>query len=114
MNTDQATLGDHETIAANLAALRGRSAEAVRAAGRDPSEITLVAVGKTFGAERIQAAYEAAQRVFGENRVQEAEAKFPALKAAHPDLVLPLIGPLQTNKAREAARWRCHISGHNS
>jgi pyridoxal phosphate enzyme (YggS family) len=105
MTETHTTLGDRETIAANLAALRGRIAEAARVAGRDPSEITLVAVGKTFGAERIQAAYEAGQRVFGENRVQEAEAKFPALKAAHPDLVLHLIGPLQSNKAREAVRF---------
>ena len=105
MSESETALGDRETIAANLAALAGRIAEAARAAGRDPSEITLVAVGKTFGAERVQAAYEAGQRVFGENRVQEAEAKFPALKAAHPDLVLHLIGPLQSNKAREAVRF---------
>ena len=97
--------GGREAIAANLAAVRGRIAEAARAAGRDPAGITLVAVGKVFGAERIEAALEAGQRVFGENRVQEAEAKFPALKAAYPDLALHLIGPLQTNKAREAVRF---------
>ncbi len=89
-------------IAANLAAVRARIAEAACAAGRDPGSITLVAVGKTFGPERIEAALAAGHRVFGENRVQEAEAKFPALKRAHPDLVLHLIGPLQTNKARDA------------
>ncbi len=97
--------GDREAVAANLATVRGRIAEAARAAGRDPAEITLVAVGKTFGAERIEAALAAGQRVFGENRVQEAEAKFPALKAAYPDLALHLIGPLQTNKARDAVRF---------
>ncbi len=85
--------------------MRGRIAKAARAAGRDPAEVTLVAVGKTFGPERIEAALAAGQCVFGENRVQEAEAKFPALKAAYPDLVLHLIGPLQTNKARDAVRF---------
>ncbi len=89
-------------LAANLGAVRAHIAEAARAAGRDPESVTLVAVGKTFGPERIEAALAAGQRVFGENRVQEAEAKFPALKRAHPDLVLHLIGPLQTNKARDA------------
>ena len=74
-----------------------------RAAGRDPHEVTLVAVGKAHPVERVEAALAAGHRVFGENRVQEAEAKFPALKAAHPDLVLHLIGPLQTNKVRIAA-----------
>ena len=105
MSETHTTLGDREAIAANLAAVRGRIAEAARAAGRDPAGITLVAVGKVFGAERIKAALEAGQRVFGENRVQEAEAKFPALKAAYPDLALHLIGPLQTNKARDAVRF---------
>ena len=89
-------------IAANLAAVRARIAAAARAAGRDPDTVTLVAVGKTFPAPRIEAAIRAGQRVFGENRVQEAKAKFPALKAAHRDLVLHLIGPLQTNKVRDA------------
>ncbi len=89
-------------LAANLGAGRAHIAEAARAAGRGPESVILVAVGKTFGPERIEAALAAGQRVFGENRVQEAEAKFPALKRAHPDLVLHLIGPLQTNKARDA------------
>jgi pyridoxal phosphate enzyme (YggS family) len=93
---------DVDDIAANLAVVRAHIAEAAAAAGRAPGSVTLVAVGKTFGAERIGAAIAAGQRVFGENRVQEAEAKFPALKAAHPDLLLHLIGPLQTNKARDA------------
>ncbi len=91
-------------LATNLAQVRARIAGAATAAGRDPAEVTLVAVGKTHGAAYIEAALAAGQRVFGENRVQESEAKFPALKAAHEDLVLHLIGPLQTNKAREAVQ----------
>ncbi len=101
MSEARTTPSDRETIAANLAVVQDRIAEAAQAAGRAPGSVTLVAVGKTFGPERIEAALAAGQRVFGENRVQEAEAKFPALKAAHPDLVLHLIGPLQTNKARD-------------
>ena len=89
-------------IAANLAAVRARIVAAARAAGRDPAEITLVAVSKTHDAAMIAAAIAAGQRVFGENRVQEAEAKYPAIKAAHPDVALHLIGSLQTNKARDA------------
>jgi pyridoxal phosphate enzyme (YggS family) len=85
-----------------LADVRRRIAAAARAAGRDPAEITLVAVSKTHGAERVRELLEAGQRVFGENRVQEGEQKFPALKADYPDLELHLIGPLQTNKTRDA------------
>ncbi|MHA1154403.1 MAG: YggS family pyridoxal phosphate-dependent enzyme [Alphaproteobacteria bacterium] len=97
------TLGvDRAAIATSLTQVRAQIAAAATAAGRDPDEVTLVAVGKTHGAAYIKAALDAGQRVFGENRVQEAEGKFPALKAAHPDLALHLIGPLQTNKAREA------------
>ena len=92
----------HGTIADNLAAVRQRIAKAAAAAGRPSATVTLVAVGKTHGAERIEAAIRAGQRVFGENRVQEAQAKFPALRAAYPDLSLHLIGPLQTNKVRDA------------
>ena len=91
---------DH--IASNLSALRARIAAAAQGAGRDPAAVTLVAVSKTFGVDSVQAALDAGQRVFGENRVQEAAAKFPELKARYPDLELHLIGPLQTNKAREA------------
>jgi pyridoxal phosphate enzyme (YggS family) len=79
-----------------------RIAAAARAAGRDPSEVTLVAVSKTHGADRVRELIEAGHRVFGENRVQEAQAKYPELKASWPDLELHLIGPLQTNKARDA------------
>jgi pyridoxal phosphate enzyme (YggS family) len=85
-----------------LADVRKRIADAAKAAGRDPASVTLVAVSKTHGADRVRELLDAGQRVFGENRVQEAEEKFPALKAAYPDLALHLIGPLQTNKAREA------------
>jgi pyridoxal phosphate enzyme (YggS family) len=85
-----------------LAEVRQHIAAAARAAGRDPAAVTLVAVSKTHGADRVRELLDVGQRVFGENRVQEAEEKFPALKAEYPDLALHLIGPLQTNKAREA------------
>src|SRR5579872_533726 len=85
-----------------LADVRRRIADAARTAGRDPGQVTLVAVSKTHPAERVRELLAAGQRVFGENRVQEAQEKYPALKAEHPDLELHLIGPLQTNKAREA------------
>ncbi|HTG22018.1 MAG TPA: YggS family pyridoxal phosphate-dependent enzyme [Reyranella sp.] len=88
--------------AARLAEVRQRIAAAARAAGRDPASVTLVAVSKTHGTHRTRKLLDAGQRVFGENRVQEAEGKFPALKTEYPDLKLHLIGPLQTNKAREA------------
>ena len=88
--------------ARNLRAVREKIAEAARAAGREPREVALVAVSKTFAPEHIRTVIEAGQRVFGENRVQEARAKWPALKEAFPDIELHLIGPLQSNKAREA------------
>jgi PLP dependent protein len=89
-------------IALNLAAVRRRIAAAAAGAGRDPAQITLVAVGKTHDGAALARAIAAGQRVFGENRVQEAQAKYPALKAAHPGLALHLIGPLQTNKVKDA------------
>ncbi len=92
----------HQSPAARLAEVRQRIADACREAGRDPAAVTLIAVSKTFGADAIAPVIAAGQRVFGENRVQEANAKWPALKARHPDLALHLIGPLQSNKAREA------------
>ena len=88
--------------ATHLAEVKQRIADAARAAGRSAGDVTLVAVSKTHGADRVRELLDAGQRVFGENRVQEAEEKFPALKAEYPDLELHLIGPLQTNKAREA------------
>ena len=88
------------TIADNLAAVRGSIDAAARAADRPA--VTLVAVSKTFPADDVRQAILAGQRVFGENRVQEAAGKFPALRQEFPDLELHLIGPLQSNKAREA------------
>ena len=89
-------------VAANLAAVRAEIATAARSAERDPSLVTLVAVSKTMPPARILPALRAGQRVFGENRIQEAEAKWPALRADFPALRLHLIGPLQTNKVRKA------------
>jgi PLP dependent protein len=89
-------------LAPAFAAARARIDAAARAAGRDPAEIRLLAATKTQPAETIAAALALGHRLFGENRVQEAQAKYPALKAAHPDLRLHLIGPLQTNKVRDA------------
>ncbi len=85
-----------------LGEVRRRIAQACAEAGREPGAVTLVAVSKTFGAEAIEPVVAAGQRVFGENRVQEAKAKWPALRARHGDLALHLIGPLQSNKAKEA------------
>lgn len=90
------------TLAGRLAAIRQQIAEAAATAQRKPAEVTLVAVAKTFPAEAVIEALAAGQRHFGENRVQEGMAKYPALRAAHPDLVLHLIGPLQTNKVKQA------------
>lgn len=89
-------------LAANLRAVRAEIAAAAEAAQRSASEVTLVAVSKTKPAEAVARAIAAGQRVFGENRVQEAEAKWPALREAHPDVRLHLIGPLQTNKIKKA------------
>lgn len=91
-------------VSANLAAVSARIAAAALAAARPAEAVTLVAVGKTHPAEVLRRALAAGHRVFGENRVQEAEAKWPALKREFPDLVLHLIGPLQRNKARRAVR----------
>ncbi|MDE2004965.1 MAG: YggS family pyridoxal phosphate-dependent enzyme [Rhodospirillales bacterium] len=93
-----------DAIAANLVRIRARIAAAASAAGRDPATVALVAVSKTKPAEAVAAALAAGQRLFGENRVQEAAEKFPALRADFPDLRLHLIGGLQTNKARDAVR----------
>ncbi|MDP2621795.1 MAG: YggS family pyridoxal phosphate-dependent enzyme [Hyphomicrobiales bacterium] len=91
-----------ESAAARLEAVRGRIAHAAREAGRDPAEITLIAVSKTFPAEAIEPVIAAGQLVFGENRVQEAKAKWPDLRAQHPSLKLHLVGPLQSNKVKDA------------
>ena len=91
-----------DQIGANLAAVRGRIEGAARAAGRPADAVSLVAVSKTHPADSVRAALQAGQRVFGENRVQEAIAKFPSLRRDFPDLTLHLIGPLQTNKVKDA------------
>ena len=78
--------------------------QAAREAGRPPEAVTLIAVSKTFEGAEIIPVIEAGQRVFGENRVQEAKAKWPALKMRWPDVELHLIGPLQSNKAAEAVQ----------
>lgn len=85
-----------------LLAVKARIANAEREARREPGAVTLVAVSKTFAAEDIRPVIQAGQRVFGENRVQEAQAKWPGLREAFPDMELHLIGPLQSNKAKEA------------
>ncbi len=82
--------------------MRERIAAAEAEAGRPAGAVTLVAVSKTFSAEEIRPVLAAGQRVFGENRVQEAEAKWPALRGEFPDIELHLIGPLQSNKAKDA------------
>jgi PLP dependent protein len=89
-------------IAGNLAAVRDKIAAAAKGAGRDSGSVALVAVSKTQPQEAVRDALAAGQRLFGENRVQEALAKFPGLRNEYPDLVLHLIGPLQTNKVRDA------------
>ncbi len=91
--------------AKRLAEVQARIAAAARRAGRDPGGITLIAVSKTFGAEAILPVLAAGHRAFGENRVQEAEGKWPALRERYPDVHLSLIGPLQTNKTREAVAF---------
>ncbi len=89
-------------ISAQLDEIRSRMRAALERAARAPDAATLIAVAKTHPADAVVEALAAGQRVFGENRVQEAMAKYPALRATHPDLDLHLIGPLQTNKVKEA------------
>jgi pyridoxal phosphate enzyme (YggS family) len=93
---------DLADIPARLRLVREEIALAAEAADRDPADVKLVAVTKTVAPEAIAAAIGAGQRIFGENRVQEAQRKWPAIKARHPEIELHLIGPLQTNKVRDA------------
>ena len=93
---------DAVDVAANLRAVRERIAGAARESRREAPDVSLIAVSKTHGAERIAPALDAGHRIFGENRVQEAEAKWPPLRQAFPSVELHLIGPLQTNKAKAA------------
>jgi pyridoxal phosphate enzyme (YggS family) len=94
-------MGDTGSVE-RLGQVREAIVRAARDSERDPSSITLVAVSKTFPAEAIEPVLAAGQRVFGENYVQEAKAKWPALREHYPDAELHLIGPLQSNKAKEA------------
>ena len=99
MTSDGSALAE---IPAKLRLVEQEMALAARAAGRDPASVKLVAVTKTVSPEVIEQAIGAGQRVFGENRVQEAHAKWPVLKQRHSDIELHLIGPLQSNKVPEA------------
>ncbi|MBV8122039.1 MAG: YggS family pyridoxal phosphate-dependent enzyme [Alphaproteobacteria bacterium] len=89
-------------VAANLAAVRARIEAGTRTAGRAAGSVALVAVSKTHPGAAVREALAAGHRLFGENRVQEAQAKYPLLCETYPDLELHLIGPLQTNKVRDA------------
>lgn len=91
-----------ESAASRLDTVRANIARVCKPARRSPADVTLIAVSKTHDAAAIQPLIDAGQRVFGENRVQEAQAKWPALKAVHPEIELHLIGQLQSNKAEEA------------
>jgi pyridoxal phosphate enzyme (YggS family) len=90
------------TLSSGLVAVRAEIERACHEASRDPVGVTLVAVSKTFFADAIEPVLAAGQKVFGENRVQEAQKKWPALIAGHPGVELHMIGPLQSNKAKEA------------
>src|SRR6202142_4276243 len=85
-----------------LASVEHDIVRACNEARRDRASVTLIAVSKTFAADVIAPVVEAGQRVFGENRVQEAKAKWPGLMSAYPGIALHLVGPLQSNKAKEA------------
>ena len=97
-----------DSAASRLAAIKARIDHACKVAGREAAEVTLVAISKTHGAETIEPLLAAGQRVFGENRVQEAQAKWPALRERFPDAELHLVGRLQSNKAADAvALFEC-------
>lgn len=100
--SEQVDTQEHQAIVARLEATRTAIARAAHDCGRDAAKITLIAVSKTFPAESIMPALEAGQRVFGENYVQESMGKWPGLRERFPDVEVHLIGPLQSNKAREA------------
>jgi pyridoxal phosphate enzyme (YggS family) len=97
--------------ATRLSEVHANIARVCKPARRKPEDVTLIAVSKTHQADAIQPLINAGQRVFGENRVQEAQGKWPALKAAHPDIELHLIGQLQSNKAEEAVALFDYIHG---
>ncbi len=89
-------------IAANFKDILGKIRKAERSAGREEGAVRLMAVTKTQSAENLHAALSAGQRLFGENKVQEAQARWSGLRGEYPDLELHMIGPLQTNKVKEA------------
>lgn len=91
-----------DTADSRLSAIRDRIARAARIARRDPADVTLIAISKTHEADAIRPLIAAGQRVFGENRVQEAAAKWPALREETPGIALHLVGQLQSNKAEDA------------
>lgn len=91
-----------QSIDDRLCAVRSAIAAAAGKARREPADVKLIAVSKTFDAAEIRPAIDAGQRLFGENRVQEAQAKWPELRAAYSEIELHLIGPLQSNKAADA------------
>jgi PLP dependent protein len=90
------------TVETPLAKVRAEIARGCAEAKRDPASVALVAISKTFGSEAIAPVIAAGQKVFGENRVQEAKAKWPALMERHPGIELHLVGPLQSNKVKDA------------
>ncbi|MEE8515966.1 MAG: YggS family pyridoxal phosphate-dependent enzyme [Alphaproteobacteria bacterium] len=102
MTIDAPQIEDALDLKANLAAVQARLKAAARDKGRTADDVSLIAVSKMHPAAAITPAIAAGHLVFGENRVQEAKAKWPSLKAATPDIELHLIGPLQTNKVRDA------------
>jgi pyridoxal phosphate enzyme (YggS family) len=104
MSAPADTASSYTHVPAGLSAVRARIAAAAARAGHAPDAVQLVAVSKTHPAAAVEAALAAGQTLFGENRVQEAAGKFPALRAANPALRLHIIGALQTNKARDAVR----------
>ncbi|MFP4537215.1 MAG: YggS family pyridoxal phosphate-dependent enzyme [Dichotomicrobium sp.] len=104
MNEPRTETSSPESAAGRLREVYARIAAAAREAGRDPAQIHLVAVSKTFGEDAVIPVIEAGQRIFGENRVQEAQAKWPGLRDRWPDLELHLVGPLQSNKTRDAVQ----------
>lgn len=94
--------GNRTGTAERFNQVKAQVADSAETAGRDPSDVALVAVTKTFGPEMIIPVLKLGHRVFGENRVQEAQGKWPALRSRHPNVELHLIGPLQSNKAADA------------
>ena len=102
MADEMPQIRDPSDIATNLATVRALISAAAEAKGRRGAAVTLIAVSKAQPVAKIDAALGAGHKVFGENRVQEAKAKWPEIKARHADVELHLIGPLQTNKVRDA------------